>query len=116
MKEIGLSGNEIKELIKKIDDDDKFEIILEKIGLIKSMIATETVKNPVSYTIKSIKNINYNKTNMIGKIKAEKRAEKDKKRKAERLARLKEKEKYERDLAKCVKKSKFIRIFKLISP
>ncbi len=99
LKEIGLSGNEINELIKEIDDDDKLKIIFEKIELIKIMISTGTVKNPVAYSIKTIKNINFNKPDILKKVEAEKRTQRDKKRKAEKLARIKEQKQYEQDLA-----------------
>ncbi len=99
LKEIGLSGNEINELIKEIDDDDKLNIVFEKIELIKIMISTGTVKNPVAYSIKTIKNINYNKPDILKKVEAEKRTQRDKKRKAEKLARIKEQKQYEQDLA-----------------
>jgi len=99
LKEIGLSGNEINELIKEIDDDDKLGIIFEKIEVIKIMISTRTVKNPVAYTIQSIKNINYNKPDILKKVEAEKRTQRAKKRKAEKLARIKEQKQYEQDLA-----------------
>jgi len=56
---LGIGKEDIEKILKKIDDDDKLKLIKEKIGLLKTIIKTGTVKNPSAYALKAIKSINY---------------------------------------------------------
>ncbi len=56
---LGIGKDDIKKIEKHIDDDDKLKLIKEKIGLLKSIIKTGTVKNPSAYALKAIKSINF---------------------------------------------------------
>ena len=56
---LGIGEDEIEKIEKQIDDDDKLKLIKEKIGLLKTIIKTGTVKNPAAYALKAIKSINY---------------------------------------------------------
>jgi hypothetical protein len=56
---LGIGKEDIEKIEKEIDDDDKLKLINEKIGLLKSIIKTGTVKNPTAYALKSIKSINF---------------------------------------------------------
>jgi len=59
LKLLGIGDGDIEKILEKIDDDDKLKLIGEKIGLLKSIIKTGTVKNPSAYAIKAIKSINF---------------------------------------------------------
>lgn len=67
---LGIGIEDIKKIEKEIDDDDKLKLIKEKIGLLKTIIETGTVKNTSAYALKAIKSINFNQIKLQ---KAEKR-------------------------------------------
>lgn len=95
---LGISEDEIKKILEKIDDDEKLKLLNEKIRLIKQIETTGTVKHLTAYAIKVIRNINYNQIELKNTEKRQKSILKAEKRKRDLELMKKERKEWQEDM------------------